>query len=82
MSIPTAFGRAIRISGTRARPSDRVTGGATRSVGGQTWLPERSPLHAVPYPGAGRSLGLETAQLNGNHTYPRRPHGEPDHDAE
>jgi len=50
----------------------RVTGGATRSVGGQTWIyPSEAQCMQCHTQAAGRSLGLETAQLNGNHTYPQ-----------
>ena len=50
----------------------RVTGGATRSVGGQTWIyPSEAQCMQCHTQGAGFSLGLETAQLNGNHIYPQ-----------
>ena len=50
----------------------RVTGGKTVTVGGQTWIfPSEAQCLQCHTAAAGRSLGLETAQLNGNFTYPR-----------
>jgi len=50
----------------------RVVGGATRQVGGQTWIyPSEGQCMQCHTNAAGFSLGLETAQLNGNHTYPQ-----------
>ncbi len=49
----------------------RVTGGATRNVGGQTWIfPSEAQCMQCHTQAAGFSLGLETAQLNGSITYP------------
>jgi uncharacterized repeat protein (TIGR03806 family) len=50
----------------------RVTGGATVNVGGQTWIfPSEAQCMQCHTQAAGFSLGLETAQQNGNHTYPQ-----------
>jgi uncharacterized repeat protein (TIGR03806 family) len=49
----------------------RVRGGATATVAGQTWtFPSEAQCLQCHTEGAGRSLGLEVAQLNGNLTYP------------
>jgi len=50
----------------------RVMGGATRLVGSQTWIyPSEQQCLQCHTAAAGRSLGLETAQLNGDFTYPQ-----------
>ncbi|MGC3999696.1 MAG: PQQ-dependent sugar dehydrogenase [Anaeromyxobacter sp.] len=49
----------------------RVQGGATRVIGAQTWLyPSEQQCLQCHTAAAGRSLGLETAQQNGDLTYP------------
>jgi uncharacterized repeat protein (TIGR03806 family) len=49
-----------------------LRGGAQRDVGGaQPWIfPSETECLECHTSAAGRSLGLETAQLNGSHTYP------------
>jgi uncharacterized repeat protein (TIGR03806 family) len=50
----------------------RVTGGATRSIGGQTWIfPSEAQCMQCHTGAAGFSLGLETAQQNRDHMYPQ-----------
>jgi uncharacterized repeat protein (TIGR03806 family) len=50
--------------------ASRVRGGATASVAGQDWtFPSEAQCLQCHTQGAGRSLGLETAQLNGDLTY-------------
>ncbi len=50
----------------------RVTGGGTTNVGGQTWIfPSEAQCMQCHTQAAGFSLGLETAQQNGNHLYPQ-----------
>ena len=50
----------------------RVSGGATQSVGGQTWIfPSEAQCMQCHTEAAGFALGLETAQQNGDHTYPQ-----------
>lgn len=49
----------------------RVIGGKTAAVTGQTWVfPSEAQCLACHTAAAGRSLGLELAQLNGSLTYP------------
>ena len=50
-----------------------VQGGAVRDIGGgQQWIfPSEAQCLQCHTSAAGRSLGLETAQLNRNHTYPQ-----------
>jgi hypothetical protein len=49
----------------------RVVGGKTVQVAGQSWIfPSESQCFACHTQASGRSLGLETAQLNGNLLYP------------
>jgi uncharacterized repeat protein (TIGR03806 family) len=49
----------------------RVTGGKTVTIGGQDWIfPSEGQCLACHTEAAGRSLGLETGQLNGNLLYP------------
>ena len=49
----------------------RVVGGKTATVGGVTWVfPSEAQCLACHTSAAGRSLGLELAQLNGSLTYP------------
>jgi len=49
----------------------RVIGGKTAVVGGQTWIfPSESDCMRCHPAGSGRTLGLETAQLNRDMTYP------------
>lgn len=50
----------------------RVTGGGTADIGGQTWIfPSEGQCMQCHTQGAGYSLGLETAQQNGEHFYPQ-----------
>jgi uncharacterized repeat protein (TIGR03806 family) len=50
----------------------RVIGGKAASAGGQTWVfPSEAQCLACHTAAAGRSLGLELAQLNGSLTYPQ-----------
>jgi len=50
----------------------RVIGGKTASVAGQAWVyPSEAQCLACHTEAAGRSLGLELAQLNGTFTYPQ-----------
>ena len=50
----------------------RVSGGATLNVDGQTWIfPSEAQCMQCHTEAAGFALGLETAQQNGNHTYPQ-----------
>ena len=50
----------------------RVVGGKTATVNGQTWVfPSEAQCLACHTSAAGRSLGLEIAQLNGNLLYPQ-----------
>jgi len=50
----------------------RVIGGKTVSIDGQSWvLPSEAQCLACHTAAAGRSLGLEIAQLNGNLLYPQ-----------
>ncbi len=50
----------------------RVIGGKTASVAGQAWVyPSEAQCLACHTEAAGRSLGLELAQLNGAFTYPQ-----------
>jgi len=52
--------------------ANRVTGGATVNVGGQSWIfPSEAQCMQCHTEAAGRSLGLETAQQNRDHTYPQ-----------
>lgn len=49
----------------------RVVGGKQVTISGQTWIfPSESQCLTCHTAAAGRSLGLETAQLNGDVTYP------------
>jgi len=49
----------------------RLRGGTVISVGGQSWsIPSEAQCLQCHTAGAGRSLGLEAAQLNGSITYP------------
>ena len=55
-------------SGTEAT---RVVGGKTVTIGSQDWIfPSEAQCLACHTTAAGRSLGLETGQLNGNLLYP------------
>jgi uncharacterized repeat protein (TIGR03806 family) len=50
----------------------RVTGGRTITIGNQDWLfPSEAQCVQCHTQAAGYSLALETAQLNGDHTYPQ-----------
>jgi uncharacterized repeat protein (TIGR03806 family) len=50
----------------------RVTGGATVTIGNQDWIfPSEAQCMQCHTQAAGFSLGLETAQLNGDHSYPQ-----------
>jgi hypothetical protein len=49
-----------------------VQGGAVRDIGGQQWIfPSEAQCLQCHTVAAGRALGLETAQLNRDHTYPQ-----------
>jgi uncharacterized repeat protein (TIGR03806 family) len=49
----------------------RVVGGKTKDVGGQTWIyPSENDCLQCHTQAAGRTLGLETAQFNGDLLYP------------
>ena len=58
---------------TQQTDANLVQGGAIRDIGGgQQWIfPSESQCLQCHTSAAGRSLGLETAQLNRNHTYPQ-----------
>ena len=58
---------------TQQTDANLVRGGAVRDIGsGQQWIfPSESQCLQCHTNAAGRSLGLETAQLNRNHTYPQ-----------
>jgi len=58
---------------TQQTDATLVTGGAVRDIGGgQQWIfPSEGQCLQCHTLGAGRSLGLETAQLNRDHTYPQ-----------
>ena len=58
---------------TQQTDANLVTGGAVRDIGGgQQWIfPSEGQCLQCHTIGAGRSLGLETAQLNRDHTYPQ-----------
>ena len=58
---------------TQQTDANLVQGGAVRDIGGgQQWIfPSESQCLQCHTSAAGRSLGLETAQLNRNHTYPQ-----------
>ena len=50
----------------------RVVGGKTKAVGGQTWVyPSENDCLQCHTQVAGRTLGLETAQFNGDTSYPQ-----------
>ena len=50
----------------------RVVGGKAKMIGTQTWIyPSEAECMECHTAAAGRSLGLETAQQNGNLTYPQ-----------
>jgi mono/diheme cytochrome c family protein len=50
----------------------RVVGGKTKTVGGQTWIyPSENDCLQCHTQVAGRTLGLETAQFNGDWLYPQ-----------
>jgi uncharacterized repeat protein (TIGR03806 family) len=50
----------------------RVRGGATVQIGGQTWpIPSEGQCMQCHTQGAGFTLGLESAQQNGDHLYPQ-----------
>ncbi|MEZ5498977.1 MAG: PQQ-dependent sugar dehydrogenase [Steroidobacteraceae bacterium] len=52
----------------------RVTGGKDVTVAGQVWhIPSEAECLSCHTQAAGRSLGLETAQLNSNFSYPSQP---------
>jgi len=52
--------------------ANRVIGGATRMVQGQAWIfPSEAQCDQCHTAAAGRTLGLETAQLNRNLLYPQ-----------
>lgn len=53
--------------------AELLPGAKTKEVGGQTWsFPSRAQCSTCHTEAAGRTLGLETAQLNGNFDYPTR----------
>jgi uncharacterized repeat protein (TIGR03806 family) len=58
---------------TQQTDANLVQGGAVRNIGGgQQWIfPSEAQCLQCHTSAAGRSLGLETAQLNRNHTYPQ-----------
>jgi uncharacterized repeat protein (TIGR03806 family) len=58
---------------TQQTDANLVRGGAVRDIGGgQQWIfPSETQCLQCHTGAAGRSLGLETAQLNRNHTYPQ-----------
>ena len=58
---------------TQQTDANLVRGGAVRDIGGgQQWIfPSEAQCLQCHTSAAGRSLGLETAQLNRNHTYPQ-----------
>src|SRR5690606_28813421 len=50
----------------------RVVGGKTTTIGAQQWIfPSEADCLACHTEAAGRTLGLETSQLNGDLTYPQ-----------
>jgi len=52
--------------------ANRVSGGGTANVGGQTWIfPSEAQCLQCHTQAAGSALGLETAQQNRDHTYPQ-----------
>ncbi len=56
---------------TQGTDATRVTGGKTVTIDGQEWIfPSEGQCLACHTEAAGRSLGLETGQLNGNLLYP------------
>ena len=60
----------------------RVVGGKTVQVAGQTWeFPSEAQCLQCHTAAAGRSLGLEIGQLNGDFGYPHGPHRQPAHHA-
>lgn len=57
---------------TQGTDATRVIGGKTVNIDGQSWvLPSEAQCLACHTAAAGRSLGLEIAQLNGNLLYPQ-----------
>ncbi len=56
---------------TQGTDATRVVGGKTVTIGSQDWIfPSEAQCLACHTTAAGRSLGLETGQLNGNLLYP------------
>ena len=61
----------------------RVVGGKTVQVAGQTWeFPSEAQCLQCHSAAAGRTLGLEIGQLNGDFGYSHRAHRQPAHDAQ
>ena len=73
MRHPDGVWARIHLPMERAQTeATRVSGGGTANIGGQTWIfPSEAQCMQCHTRAAGFSLGLETAQQNGDHTYPQ-----------